>query len=544
MSNTDYNSQSSCGDDQSYSVNDFLVKAAHALSGGSTELALHLYLAAFERSKHAPDNCINEAAVEGLKKAWSLACSLKERALAEYVFEQLEPFLSNEEMMACTAQLQDLALDKLEEYGLSREELEDMTEMISQDFGGLGIPTMLQIDGKFLGLHPDARDEGVLDAGEAQGPTSASDAAPCAEEPNAASVNDGDAKQQGSAKASAGSSKENLASHSKNALKKAIEDSLSEGSAHIETIERIDFSNLVGYDRAIAALNNFGIGMAHDAAFQELVKTLNARHGLSAMPACDTLFLRSPAREDANRLASAVIGELGLPAMRMHMEENLQGVPVLCVMAQADNQPKLNVSRNEFRGPGILVLEDLDSWMAPEAASCPEDFSGFLMASLSRGAREAINLIRSAVESPDVYVVATMANNRDIDGFFFDLLDPVSIVDIDYPNAAERGDIWLEIAREHPSVRGINREQLIRLSANMPRFDIYMAAREALEEAYKESLASRKYVPVTADNVFDKLAAYQPLDSAEYQALEEAVVSSFKQDLDHLEDLLDTGNRE
>lgn len=260
--------------------------------------------------------------------------------------------------------------------------------------------------------------------------------------------------------------------------------------------------------------------------------------------ACDTLFLRSPAREDANRLASALIGELGLPAMRMHMEENLQGVPVLCVMAQADNQPKLNIGRNEFRGPGILVLEDLDSWMAPEVAACPEDITGFLMASLSRGAREAINLIRSAVENPDVYVVATMANNSDIDGFFFDLLDPVSIVDIDYPTAAERSDIWLEIAREHPSVRGINREQLIRLSANMPRFDIYMAAREALEEAYKESLATRKYVPVTADNVFDKLAAYQPLDSAEYQALEEAVVSSFKQDLDHLEDLLDTGNRE
>ena len=63
-------------------------------------------------------------------------------------------------------------------------------------------------------------------------------------------------------------------------------------------------------------------------------------------------------------------------------------------------------------------------------------------------------------------------------------------------------------------------------------------AREAVEEAYKASLVARRYLPVTAGNLFDKLAAYQPLDSAEYRALEDAVVKGFREDLDHLEDLL------
>ena len=63
-------------------------------------------------------------------------------------------------------------------------------------------------------------------------------------------------------------------------------------------------------------------------------------------------------------------------------------------------------------------------------------------------------------------------------------------------------------------------------------------AREAIEEAYKASLVARRYVPVTADNLFDKLAAYQPLDSDEYRALEDAVVRDFRRDLDHLDDLL------
>ena len=69
-------------------------------------------------------------------------------------------------------------------------------------------------------------------------------------------------------------------------------------------------------------------------------------------------------------------------------------------------------------------------------------------------------------------------------------------------------------------------------------YDMYMAAREAIEEAYKEGLMSRRYVPVTRENLFEKLAAYQPLDSEEYLALEEAVVKDFRADLEHIDDLL------
>ncbi len=69
-----------------------------------------------------------QAALEGLKQAWQLACKLKERSIAEYVFERLEPYLSSDEAAACAEQLQSLALDKLEEYGLSREDLEGMTD--------------------------------------------------------------------------------------------------------------------------------------------------------------------------------------------------------------------------------------------------------------------------------------------------------------------------------------------------------------------------------------------------------------------------------
>ena len=187
------------------------------------------------------------------------------------------------------------------------------------------------------------------------------------------------------------------------------------------------------------------------------------------------------------------------------MEENLQGMPVLCVMAQADRQPKLNAARNAFEGAGVLMLEDLDLWMSPMVESAGDDLGGFIMASLSRGAREAISLIRSAVENPDVFVLASSSEAGEIDPFFFDLLEPLSVIDIDFPTVSERDDIWMEIAREHPSLRGIDRASLVRYSAQMPRYDMYMAAREAIEEAYKASLVARRYLPVTADNLYDLL---------------------------------------
>ena len=48
----------------------------------------------------------------------------------------------------------------------------------------------------------------------------------------------------------------------------------------------------------------------------------------------------------------------------------------------------------------------------------------------------------------------------------------------------------------------------------------------------------RRYQPVTRENLFDKLAAYQPLESAEYAELEQIVVSDFSAELGDLDNLL------
>ena len=139
MLDNDVNDMPSRSDEPSSSVSGYLNSAEQAAEQGNLMLALHLYLAAFERGQAAEGAVPSEAAIAGLKRAWRLACTLKERSIAEYVFERMEPYLSSDEVAACADQLQELALAKLEEFGLSRDELEGMTDMISQDMMGEGV---------------------------------------------------------------------------------------------------------------------------------------------------------------------------------------------------------------------------------------------------------------------------------------------------------------------------------------------------------------------------------------------------------------------
>lgn len=558
LEDKDANSSPSQNNEFDSSCAAYLRRAVKACAAGDEELGLHLYLAAYEKGTRENGGADADAAF-ALRKAWVLAVKLKERSLAEYIFEKLEPLMDPNELAVCAGQLQSMALEKLEEFGLSREELQEMTDMISQDFLGLGGPArLMKVEHLTLPsasavkrhAKPAAPSvEPKPDADAASTPEAASDAAPVHDDAPAASAEaSSDAAEEpvesalsseppaDPAEADGSAALVTLDAQPDDAAGKMAAEA--DESAVISSLENITYKDLAGFDRTIKTMRDFGIGMQDDPEFQGLVTLLNYRHGLERMPAADSFLFRSPAREDAHRFMTATLGEIGLPAIRMHMEENLQGAPVLCVMAQADNHPRLNSARNAFEGPGVLMLEDLDLWEAP-VVDADDDLGGFVYATLSRGAREAINLIRSAVENPDVFVIASASDGRAIDGFFYDLLEPLTVVDIDYPDEDERRAIWLDILHDHPSMRGINLDDLVEFSAGMPRYDLYMAAREAIEDAYKTSLMHRNYVPVTTDNLFEKLAAYQPLDSKEYHALENAVVREFSRGLDgSIDDLL------
>lgn len=496
MRENDANNSPSQNNDKNNSSAEYLRRAEVALSGGDTTLSLHLYLAAFELSSQ---NSLypSDAAVKGLRQAWKLACAIKERSLAEHIFEKLEPYLSPDEMSVYAEQLQQLALDKLEEFGIDTQDLEDVTQMISQDFFGFDqITNMIRPDSKLSAIIPSKTSSRDKTSGFGLRQTPANERSTKLEK--AAPGNDDD---------------------------QAFAD-------------RPNYDDIVGYDNAIDLMKRYGIGIKKDVAFEDLVKELNAFHGLEKMPIADTFVFQSPVREDANHFMMATLGEIDLPAIRMRVEENLQGMPVLSVMAQTSEQTRLDTMRHAFEGGGVLVLENIDQWGIPLSDNAFEGFEGFMPMQFSRGAREAISLIRYAIENPEVYVLASLSSEWDLDLFFDDLLGPTTRIDVKYPTEKERSDIWNYLVKRHPSLRQIDRPSLIKLSARLSRFDICMAAREVVEDAYRKSLADRQYRPVASEALFEKLAAYQPLESKEYQQLEDAVLDDFRKSLDDLDELL------
>lgn len=565
----------------------YLQRAASAVEEGDIVLGIHLYLAAYERALR--ENRIpSEAVLEGMTKAWDLAIRAKQRSLAEYIFEKLEAFWTPEEMARHAQELQELAFDKLEEYGLDRSLVEDMADMVSQDLmdatddvlyrydGDVVDNTALPLRGSVKDSQPslkaqndklnEASVKGSISSGVEQktaNPSSqnnpSDDPASVSKEKDPAALNSAALTSSSSEERSGGVHNEDNAGVDKGALEieSAVIPSdsplaaafaqltnLATGAASKETQEapqqQFNYRNLVGFDKAIASMAKLGVGRAKDPEFAQFLEMLNFRHGMPGMPGLGTLIFRSPAREDANCFMVATVGELGLPAVRMRLDRNAMGQVVLCVMASPNFKARLSgVSRSGFDSPTVVVLEDLDLWDLPFFDGSLDDVQSLLTIQLSRGAREALALVQAALTSPEATVLISASEPSEIDPFFWDLIGDHRFVDIDLPDEDERRKIWLSEQSQHPSMRGLNRGQLVDFSRGLSRFEIYAISNESVEEAYRESVAQNTFCAVETDKVLMRLSNFQPLESEEYKRMEDLAVDHFRKELANIDDLLE-----
>ena len=565
----------------------YLQRAASAVEEGDIVLGIHLYLAAYERALR--ENRIpSEAVLEGMTKAWDLAIRAKQRSLAEYIFEKLEAFWTPEEMARHAQELQELAFDKLEEYGLDRSLAEDMADMVSQDLMDATDDVLYRYDGDVvdntaLPLKRSAKNgqpsskaendklneaskKGSISSGVEQktaNPSSqnnpSDDPASVSKKKDFAALNPAALTSSSSEERNGGVHNEDNAGVDKGALEieSAVIPSdsplaaafaqltnLATGAASKETQEapqqQFNYRNLVGFDKAIASMAKLGVGRAKDPEFAQFLEMLNFRHGMPGMPGLGTLIFRSPAREDANCFMVATVGELGLPAVRMRLDRNAMGQVVLCVMASPNFKARLSgVSRSGFDSPTVVVLEDLDLWDLPFFDGSFDDVQSLLTIQLSRGAREALALVQAALTSPEATVLISASEPSEIDPFFWDLIGDHRFVDIDLPDEDERRKIWLSEQSQHPSMRGLNRGQLVDFSRGLSRFEIYAISNESVEEAYRESVAQNTFCAVETDKVLMRLSNFQPLESEEYKRMEDLAVDHFRKELANIDDLLE-----
>lgn len=549
----------------------YLQRAASAVEDGDIILGIHLYMAAYERALR--ENRIpNEAVLEGMSKAWDLALRAKQRSLAEYIFEKLEPFWSPEEMAAHAEELQKLAFDKLEEFGLDRSLVEDVADMVSQDLMDSSEDVLYRFDGDVAqnsGLplkgvkqsdqnaskgsteHSEVQDasEDVQHHFEPHNEGSAHDSNPASSDLKEALVSHGQGSKNTESDNSSSRETPSAEIHSTvvppdSPLAAAFAQlsSLAFGGQSEETQEvaqqKFDYRNLVGFDKAIKYMAKLGVGRGNDPEFAQFLEMLNFRHGLPGMPGLGTLVFRSPAREDANCFMVATVGELGLPAIRMRLDRNAMGQVVLCVMASPNFKARLSgVSRGGFESPTVVVLEDLDLWDLPFLDGS-DDIQSLLSIQLSRGAREALALVQAALTSPEATVLISASDPSEIDPFFWDLIGQHRVVDIDFPDEAERREIWRSEQSQHPSMRGLNVGQLVDFSRTLSRFEIYAISNEAVEEAYRKSVERNTFCAVETGDILMRLSNFMPLESEEYQQVEDLAVESFRRELSNLDDLL------
>lgn len=538
---------SSFMDSRSNSSAAYLQRAASAVEAGDNILGIHLYLAAYERAL-CEGFVPSEAALAGMDKAWDLAVATKQRSLAEYIFEKLEHYWSPEEMAARADELQRMAFDKLEEYGFDREAVEDVAEMINSDLMGEGPDVLCEYQDSAASQQDAPNLDELMDmlASATQevldGKMGAADAPADAD----AAANAGAAANGANASADANGANANAAQPSAPSAPKkpvvrtstlVIPQRKEEAPAHPQ--ERFDYKSLVGFAGAVSAMNELGVGCSDDPEFNQFVQLLNQRHGLPTMPALGTLVFNCAAREDANYFMVATVGELKMPAVRMRVDHNAQGQAILCVTASPDFKSRLQtLARQGFEGPTALILEDLDLWDLPVFDGNPENIQGFMQMQLSRGAREALALIQSALENPEVTVFISASELSDIDGYFYEMIGPHRVINIDLPDADERRQVWRACQTQHPSLRGLDVSQLVDFSRTLSRYEIFAIANEAVEDAYRESLQQRRFCAVNTDDMLMRLANFQPLESDEYHRMEDLIAGHFRAQTHNFDDLL------
>ncbi len=534
---------------------DFSTQARQAYEQEDFILALHLYLAAFEyTSIHEGSQSPN--AIMALRFAWEIACVMRERSLAEYIYEKIEPFLSDDELESYTLRLQDLALDKLSELGISRNDLEEITGMISDELGEMSQLGKVTPIVKSVHVAPESSLSPAQLMQRLSNGEDASDVLPegasvvglgIESKPNntptaVVSSHEEDTKDE---VADEKLTPDTLRSFVGKSSKAKSMPSISSSTSGLP--DRITYADIVGFDDVIEEVRSLGLGIERDPELLELSNELRQCHGIEKITSYGSIVFRTTSRDDASFFMGATVGELGLPAMRVQVQPGPQGMPVLAVSVSTDKASRINPNRPQLDVPSVLVLEDIDVWgptlLTNASVLEAEGPHAQSLQQANRGVREALTVIHAAVANPEVCVLASMGAEVQDENFLYELLEPMSIVDMYLPTDIDRLLVWKRIAAEHPSIAELDLDVLARLSRNMCRMDIVAAAREALEDVYRTSLKQRKLMPLTQEAMYSHLANYQSLDSAEYKELEDLVAQSFGRCLeDELHDLLSDGN--
>jgi len=460
----------------------FLDAAEYAVESGQTRLAIHLFCAAFEVSEKeglAPAPRV----IEGMRKAWDLACERGDRSTAETIFGELTPYNSPEQTEQGMLQLQRLAVNQLEEMGLSRSDLEGMAQAVSQELMNYGGEELMDT------LRDVLRRMGGKDKTELS-----------------------------------------MQKINKKGITSEHDKQASEPKEHA-----FNYSTLAGFDSTLARMREYGFLSAGDMIYRQFVEQAAALHGLSGPALMEHFVFYGESREDVSLFAHATAGEIGWPVLNMQVDLDGQGNGSIKLSGPFKRSLFGPPDLTEVTTPCVLLIENIDflqdMFSSEQRAVTPGTKHGHSQSGRPIQA-EVTGYLRALLYRSGVFLIATTDRPDALREPLRSLIGSHQEIEVALPTAEERTDVLHWFANEHPSFSELDFEELSRLSEGISRHDLAVAARAAVESAYRKSLKTGWFHNVSFSEVLAHLAPMVDHDSPIYQELEDAAVAQFKIELE------------
>jgi hypothetical protein len=496
----------------------YLEAAQAALLNRQPRLAVHLFRAAFE-VESSFGHLVSAQVLDGMRRAWDLAFEMEDRSVAESLFTDLMSYNSPEQNEQATLRLQALALGQLESMGVTEDDLESIADTLSHeisDTDGAGLLDSLKSVLEQIGMSL-----------ETDGPSQAIQKLPSIE----AIVPAASAASSHEASAKAGLARLGGRLREKDGRPK-------DG----ERPGRLDYQVLAGYERALARMRGFGFLTSDDSGHHRFIERSAAMHGLPRLALEGAFLFFGPSREDVSLFAHATASEVGFPVLHVSVDLDRQGNGTIKLVGPFKRGFFGNPT--DFMDmvlPCTVLIENIDHLqeMFDNEQQAIRHSAGRARGAFGGPGRsmqaEITGYLRALSSKPGIVLMATAQQRDCLREPLRGLLGPTHDIEVGAPVAAERRDVLVTFAGEHPSFAELDIDRIARLSEGLSRNDLVFAAHSAVEAAYRDSLRTGRYTRVTIGDVMVQLSSYLDHDSPLYQQVEDEAAAQFICDL-RLED--------
>jgi hypothetical protein len=479
-----------------------------AYADGQGRLAIHLYCAAFEMEQPG-SMVLSSRVVDGLRKAWNLACELKDRPTAEELFGLLTPYNTSEETEQGILRLQGLAVSQLEGLGITPDDLETMAEAISQEASRTNDnPLFDSIRNALEQLGFDTAEDNEQQSGSTS-PTSLIELV---------------AKNQTDIVPAAG------------IAAKSADTSATEKSKKATRERRLDYEALAGYHDTIDYMKRFGFVPVEFEHARQFMERASALHGVYGLALSEPFFFYGPSRQDVSFFAHATAGEIGWPVLHIDVELDPDGSGTIKLAGPfkrgfLGGPPDIM----ELDTPCTVLIENIDYLQKMFGT---EERAGGIIESNGRPLHgrslrnEMTAYLKALLKKPGVFLIVTAATSETLQEPLRSAIGVVQKIAVDAPNDPERLDVWKRFSSDHPSFAELDLGELAQLSQGVSRHSIIMAGHAAVDKAYRESLKSGEITNVSLGEVLSELAGLLDHDSEVYRRLEDAAVAQLYRDLE------------